>query len=75
MIIFYTIGIVANFLGKEDGWNGNKTTIEKEKLLDYFKDFDINYFSEERYYKETALGKNVYTIIAQKSKNIGWYRL
>ena len=61
--------IVANFLGKEDDWDGKRTTIEKEKLLEYFKDFDINYFSEEKYYKETSLGKNkfwhVYTIIAQ----------
>lgn len=62
---------VANFLGKEDDWNGSKTTMEKEKLLGYFKDFDINYFSEEKYYKDTALGKNkfwhVYTVIAQKN--------
>ena len=61
--------IVANFLGKEDGWKETKTTIEKEKLLEYFKDFEINYYSEEKYYKDTALGKNkfwhVYTIIAQ----------
>ena len=60
---------VANFLGKEDDWNGSKSTIEKEKLQNYFKNFDINYFSEEKYYKDTALGKNkfwhVYTIIAQ----------
>ena len=61
--------IAANFLGKEDDWNGKRTTIEKEKLLEYFKNFNINYFSEEKYYKDTALGKNkfwhVYTIIAQ----------
>ncbi len=61
--------IVANFLGKEDDWNTSKTTIEKEKLLDYFKNFDINYFSEEKYYKDTALGKNkfwhIYTVIAE----------
>ena len=60
---------VANFLGKEDDWNESKTTIKKEKLLDYFKDFDINYFSEEKYYKDTALGKNkfwhIYTVIAK----------
>ena len=60
---------VANFLGKEDDWNESKTTIKKEKLLDYFKDFDINYFSEEKYYKDTALGKNkfwhIYTVIAE----------
>lgn len=62
--------IVANFLGKEDDWNGSKTTIEKEKLLEFFKDLDINYFSEEKYYKDTVLGKNkfwhVYIIMAQK---------
>ena len=61
--------IVANFLGKEDDWHGSKTTIEKEKLLEFFKDFDINYFSEEKYYSKTALGENkfwhVYTIMAQ----------
>lgn len=62
--------VVANFLGKEDDWNGTKTTIEKEKLLEYFKYFDINYFSEEKYYSKTALGENkfwhVYTVMAQK---------
>lgn len=62
--------IVANFLGKEDEWNGNKTTIEKDELLSYFKDFKMNYFSEEKYYKDTARGINkfwhVYTIMAQK---------
>lgn len=63
--------ILANFLGKEDDWNGTKTktTVEKEELLSFFKEFKINYFSEEKYYKETALGKNkfwhIYTIIAQ----------
>ena len=61
--------IVANFLGKEDNWKETKTTIEKEKLLEYFKDFEINYYSEEKYYRNTALGKNkfwhVYTKIAQ----------
>ena len=63
--------ILANFLGKEDDWNGTKTktTVEKEELLSFFKDFKMNYFSEEKYYKETALGKNkfwhIYTIIAQ----------
>lgn len=61
---------VANFLGKEDDWNGKRTTLEKEELLGYFKNFEINYFSEEKYYKDTALGKNkfwhLYTVIAQK---------
>lgn len=61
---------IANFLGKEDDWNGNKTTLEKEELLNYFKKYKIEYFSEEKYYKDTALGVNKfwhkYNIIAQK---------
>ena len=61
---------VANFLGKEDEWKDKRTTIEKDELLYYFKDFEVNYFSEEKYYKDTALGINkfwhVYTIMAQK---------
>ncbi len=61
---------VGNFLGKEDGWNKTRTTVEKEKLLEYFKDFEMFYFSEEKYYKDTANGKSkfwhVYTVIAQK---------
>ena len=60
---------VANFLGNEDDWKGKNSTIEKEQLLELFKDFDLNYFSEEKYYSKTALGENkfwhVYTIIAQ----------
>lgn len=63
---------VANFLGKEDEWKDKRTTIEKDELLNYFKDFEVNYFSEEKYYKDTALGINkfwhVYTIMAQKVK-------
>ena len=61
---------VGNFLGKEDDWNKTKKTVEKEELLDYFKEFEIFYFSEEKYYKDTATGKkkfwHVYTIIAQQ---------
>mgnify|MGYP002857424961 CR=1 FL=1 len=61
---------VGNFLGKEDDWNKTITTVDKEKLLDYFKDFEMSYFSEEKYYKNTSIEKNkfwhVYTIIAQK---------
>ena len=59
-------------LGKEDDWEGIYTTVEKETLLQYFKDFNIFYFSEEKYYKDT-IGQNkknkfwhVYTVIAQK---------
>lgn len=62
--------VAANFLGKEDDWKGINSTIEKVKLLEFFKEFDFNYFSEEKYYSKTALGENkfwhVYTVIAQK---------
>lgn len=62
--------MVANFLGNEDEWKGRKTTITKEELLSYFRDFEMNYFSEEKFYKETAQGKNkfwhIYTVIAQR---------
>ena len=61
---------VGNFLGKEDEWKETFTTVEKEKLLDYFNGYNIFYFSEEKYYQDTARKKNkywhVYTIIAQK---------
>ena len=61
---------IGNFLGKEDDWNECSTTVEKEKILEYFKDFNIFYFSEEKYYKDATSKKNkfwhVYTVIAQK---------
>ena len=62
--------IIANFLGKEDAWSGERKTIGKDELLGYFENFEMNYFSEEKYYKDTAAGKNkfwhIYTVIAQK---------
>ena len=61
---------IGNFLGKEDEWKETFTTVEKERLLEYFKDFNFFYFSEEKYYQDTARKKNkywhVYSIIAQK---------
>ena len=61
---------IGNFLGKEDDWNECSTTVEKEKILEYFKDFNIFYFSEEKYYQDATSKKNkfwhVYTVIAQK---------
>lgn len=61
---------VGNFLGKEDDWIKSKTTVEKEELLSFFKDFKIHYFSEEKYFKDGLTKKNkfwhVYTVIAQK---------
>ena len=61
---------IGNFLGKEDDWNECNTTVEKEKLLEFFKDFNFFYFSEEKYYQDATSKKNkfwhVYTVIAQK---------
>ena len=63
---------IANFLGEEDEWAESKTTVKKDELLNYFKDFKMLYFSEEKYYKKTARGINkfwhVYSVIAQKNK-------
>ncbi len=62
---------VANFLGVEDEWARSKTAVQKDELLNYFKDFKMFYFSEEKYYKKTASGINkfwhIYSIIAQKN--------
>lgn len=61
---------VGNFLGPEDDWKKSKAIVEKEELLNYFSDFKIMYFSEEKYYKDTITKKNkfwhVYTIMAQR---------
>ena len=63
---------VGNFLGEEDGWYGNDsmTFLPKEKVLDYFKDFEIKYYAEKKYVKETVIGdkKNwhVFEIMAMK---------
>lgn len=63
---------IGNFLGKEDDWKESHTTVEKEKLLEYFNDFNIFYFSEEKYYQDATSKKNkfwhVYTVIGQKNK-------
>ena len=63
---------VGNFLGQEDGWYGNErmTFLSKEKVLDYFKDFEIKYYAEKKYVKDAVIGgkKNwhVFEIIAMK---------
>ena len=64
---------VGNFLGEEDDWKVNgRTTVEKDELMNSFKDLKMFYFSEEKYYQDTASGKNkfwhVYTVIAQKNE-------
>ena len=63
---------VGNFLGEEDGWYGkhSMTFLSKEKVLDYFKDFEIKYYAEKKYMKNSVKGdmKNwhVFEIIAMK---------
>ena len=61
---------VGNFLGPEDDWIKSKAIVENEELLNYFSDFKIMYFSEEKYYQDTITKKNkfwhVYTIMAQR---------
>ena len=63
---------VGNFLGKEDEWNGNnqETFLNKEEILNYFKNFKIMYFAEKKYIKDTILGEtknwHVFEIIAMK---------
>lgn len=65
---------VGNFLGEEDGWYGNDkmTFLSKEKVLDYFKDFEIKYYAEKKYIKDAVIGgkKNwhVFEIMAKNSK-------
>lgn len=63
---------VGNFLGEEDDWNKNKkmTFLSKERMIEYFKDFEIKYLAEKKYVKDTVLeGKknwHVFEIIAMK---------
>lgn len=63
---------VGNFLGEEDGWYGNETMtfLSKEKVLSYFKDFEIKYYAEKKYVKDTVIGGkknwNVFEIMAMK---------
>ena len=63
---------VGNFLGQEDGWYGNEmmTFLPKEKVLSYFKDFEIKYYAEKKYVKDAVIGgkKNwhVFEIMAMK---------
>ena len=46
------------------------TFLSKEKVLDYFKDFEIKYYAEKKYMKNSVKGdmKNwhVFEIIAMK---------
>ena len=63
---------VGNFLGEEDGWYGNETMtfLSKEKVQGYFKDFEIKYYAEKKYIKDSVMGEkknwHVFEIIAMK---------
>lgn len=63
---------VGSFLGKEDEWSldSNRTFIDKEQLDIIFKDFEIVFFKEIKFNKETTKGKmkfwHIYQIIARK---------
>lgn len=65
---------VGNFLGEEDEWrNKTKMTfVSKQQLLDYFKEFEIIYYAEKKYIKESVTQKgkkwHVYEIYARKLK-------
>ncbi len=62
----------GNFLGNEDGWakNHNMSFFSKDELMTYFKDFDIVYFSEKKYIKDSVSESNkkwhVFEIYAKK---------
>ena len=65
---------VGNFLGEEDGWYGNDkmTFLLKERVLDYFKDFEIKYYAEKRDVKDAVIGRkknwHIFEIIAMKKE-------
>lgn len=65
----------GNFLGKEDEWSKSKlmTFLSKEELLSYFKNFDIIYYAEKKYIKDSANQKNkywhIFEIYAKKLNN------
>lgn len=62
----------GNFLGLEDGWNKSKvmTFLSKEEVLGYFKNFEIVYYAEKKYIKDSSTEKkkhwHVFEIYAKK---------
>lgn len=65
---------VGNFLGKEDQWFSDKTKtfVDRNKIQEIFKGFDIIHFNEEKYYKDSVSIKNkywhVFNVIVQKKE-------
>ncbi len=66
---------VGNFLGKEDDWSidTNRTFINKEQLDIIFKNFEIVFFKEKKFNRQTVKGKmkfwHIFQIIARKNMN------
>ncbi len=50
----------GNFLGKNDDWNKYKkmTFISKKQLINYFKGFEIIYYAEKKYIKDSIEERN-----------------
>ena len=65
--------LFGNFLGKEDEWakySEKMSFFSKQELLSYFDEFDIMYFAEMKYIKDSVSEKNkkwhVFEIYAKK---------
>lgn len=62
----------GNFIGNEDDWAKfpNMTCLTKKQVMEYFKDFEIIYFKEKKYVKDSVKQKNknwhVFEIYAKK---------
>ena len=65
---------VGNFLGKEDAWAHieSRSFVDENKIREIFKDFEIIFLKEEKYYKDSVRIKNkfwhVFNVIAKKKK-------
>lgn len=64
---------VGNFIGSKDSWNCSSfefTILDKVKIQNMFKDFELLYFEEIEKDSQTVLGHNkhwhVYNVIAKK---------
>lgn len=75
MKVYYLIGyFVGNFLGIKDEWKIIKEDmvfLEKEQVLELFKEFDIIKFEEVEKEELTGLGKmkhwHLFNVIAKKN--------
>ena len=66
------VSLFGNFLGIDDGWSKSKimTFLTKEQVLEYFRNFEIVYYAEEKYIKDSSTEKNkhwhVFKVYARK---------